>query len=243
MSEILGIQFYNSGTADLFNALNNEGGLLTVPAAPALVTIPKDKPYYDSLIHSDYVIADSGFMALIWNSISSNKVIRISGLEFINYFLDHTSEVIGSVMTVNPGALDAKINTEYLISKGIKTSSELSYEAPFYKGNIQDEVLLQLIEDKKPEWVIINIGGGTQEKLGLYLRQHLSYKPAIVCTGAALAFKTGRQVKVSSWMDKLYIGWLARCIAKPKMYIPRYMSAFKLINLIFKYKNKQYKYN
>ncbi len=243
MSEILGIQFYNSGTGDLFNALNNEGGLLTVPAAPALVTIPKDKPYYDSLIHSDYVIADSGFMALIWNSISKNKVIRISGLEFINYFLDHTSEVKGSVMTVNPGPVDAKINTDYLISKGIHTSTELSYEAPFYKGNIQDEVLLQLIEDKKPEWVIINIGGGTQEKLGLYLRQHLSYKPAIVCTGAALAFKTGRQVKVSSWMDKLYIGWLARCIAKPKMYIPRYMSAFKLINLIFKYKNKQYKYN
>ncbi len=243
MSEILGIQFYNSGTGDLFNSLNKDGGLLTVPAAPALVTIPKDKPYYDSLIHSDYVIADSGFMALIWNMISKNKVIRISGLEFINYFLDHTSEVKGKVMTVNPGAVDAKINTDYLISKGINTSSELSYEAPFYKGNIKDEVLLQLIEDKKPEWVIVNIGGGTQEKLGLYLRQNLSYKPAIICTGAALAFKTGRQVKVSSWMDKLYIGWLARCIAKPKMYIPRYMSAFKLINLLFKYKNKQYKYN
>jgi UDP-N-acetyl-D-mannosaminuronic acid transferase (WecB/TagA/CpsF family) len=100
-----------------------------------------------------------------------------------------------------------------------------------------------MIETQKPNWVIINIGGGTQEKLGLYLRQNLSYKPAIICTGAALAFKTGRQVKVSSWMDKLYIGWLARCIAKPKMYIPRYMSAFKLISLLFKYKNKQYKYN
>jgi UDP-N-acetyl-D-mannosaminuronic acid transferase (WecB/TagA/CpsF family) len=243
MSEILGIKFYNSGTGNLFDALNNSGGLLTVPAAPALVTIPKDKPYYDSLIHSDYVIADSGFMALVWNLFFKNKVIRISGLEFINYFLDHASEVKGTVLTVNPGATDARINTEFLKDKGIKTDVDLAYEAPFYKESIQDELLLKMIETQKPNWVIINIGGGTQEKLGLYIRQNLSYKPAIICTGAALAFKTGRQVKVSSWMDKLYIGWLARCIAKPKMYIPRYMSAFKLISLLFKYKNKQYKYN
>lgn len=243
MSEILGIQFYNKGTDQLFAALNHQGGLMTVPAAPALVNIPKDKHYYDSLIHSDYVIADSGYMALIWNIFFKHKVIRISGLEFINYFLEHASEVKGQVLTVNPGAEDGRINTEYLISKGIQTNTELCYEAPFYKNGVQDEVLLQKIEAARPNWVVINIGGGTQEKLGLYLRQHLSYKPAIICTGAALAFKTGRQVKVSSWMDKLYIGWLARCIAKPKLYIPRYMSAFKLIGLIFKYKNNQYKYN
>ncbi len=243
MSKILGIKFYNSSTGDLFNALNNQGGLLTVPAAPALVNIPHDKAYYDSLIHSDFVIADSGFMALVWNTFFKNKVIRISGLEFINYFLENSKSIIGDVMTVNPTETDANINTEYLQSFSIHTDKSLAYQAPFYQQDVKDPELLALIEMKRPNWVVINIGGGTQEKLGLYLRQNLSYKPAIICTGAALAFKTGRQVKVSTWMDKLYVGWLARCIAKPKMYIPRYMSAFKLVNLIFKYKHNQYKYN
>ena len=62
MSKILGINFFNDSVENLFNQLNVKGGLMTVPAAPALVNIMKDKLYYDSLLESDVVIADSGYM-------------------------------------------------------------------------------------------------------------------------------------------------------------------------------------
>ena len=51
--QILGIKFYNGLVKGVFDFLNEKGGLLTVPAAPALVTIKEDKPYYESLLKSD----------------------------------------------------------------------------------------------------------------------------------------------------------------------------------------------
>jgi len=243
MSKILGISFFNDSLDNLFDQLNEKGGLLTVPAAPALVTIVNDTHYYDSLLKSDVVIADSGYMVLIWNTFFSSKVKRVSGLEFINHFIKNSKKVKGDVFTVNPSDIDSNENTKYLNSVGVKALPAHAYTAPYYKGEIVDQVLLDQLERIKPNWILVNIGGGTQEKLGLYLKEKLSYSPAIICTGAALAFKTGRQVKVRNWMDKLYVGWLARCISKPKLYVPRYWKAFKLIGLLFKYKTAQIKLN
>lgn len=241
MSKILGINFFNESVENLFCQLNAKGGLMTVPAAPALLNIMKDRLYYESLLESDVVIADSGYMVLIWNTFFSSKVKRVSGLEFINQFIKSHDKIVGDVFTINPTETDSKENHKYLNSVGIKAHMSHSYTAPFYKGEIEDELLLSQLEKIKPRWILVNIGGGTQEKLGLYLKRKLSYCPAIICTGAALAFKTGRQVKVRSWMDRLYIGWLARCISNPKLYVPRYMKAFKLVRLLFKYKRAQIK--
>ena len=87
--KILGIDFFKGKVNQVFEQLKNHGGLLTVPAAPALVTIAQDQDYYDALLQSDLVIPDSGYMVLIWNMISKHRINKISGLEFINYFIDH----------------------------------------------------------------------------------------------------------------------------------------------------------
>lgn len=231
--KILGIQFFKGKVNQVFEHLKNNGGLLTVPAAPALVTISEDKDYYDALLESDLVIPDSGYMILIWNIFSKPSINKISGLEFINYFIAN----IGSFkedkfFLVNPSELDSKINRNFLNEKGLNVREEDSYTAPFYKGNVKDKVLLERIEQQKPQWIFINIGGGTQEKLGLFLKKNLSYKPAILCTGAALAFKTGRQVNMPTWVDYIYMGWLIRCISNPKVFVPRYLSGFKLLRMI-----------
>ena len=93
------------------------------------------------------------------------------------------------MFTINPSETDSKENHKYLNSIGIKSQMSHSYTAPFYKNEIVDEVLLNQLEKTKPRWILVNIGGGTQEKLGLYLKHNLSYRPAIICTGAALALK------------------------------------------------------
>lgn len=47
--EILGIHFFNGNTEEVVDKLKS-GGLLVVPAAPALITIEKDHAYYRSLL-------------------------------------------------------------------------------------------------------------------------------------------------------------------------------------------------
>jgi UDP-N-acetyl-D-mannosaminuronic acid transferase (WecB/TagA/CpsF family) len=83
--------------------------------------------------------------------------------------------------------------------------------------------------------VVIAIGAGPQEKLGYYLRENLSYRPAIHCTGAALGFITGDQIAIPDWVDRFYLGWLLRVLAQPRRFIPRLVQAFELPWLIWKY--------
>ena len=73
---------------------------------------------------------------------------------------------------------------------------------------------------------IIAIGSGAQEKLGYYLRENLSYRPAIHCTGAALGFITGDQKAIPDWADRFYLGWLWRLVAQPRIFIPRLVPRF-----------------
>ena len=231
--QILGIQFFNGKVAEVFGFLNDKGGLLTVPAAPALVTVSSDSHYYKSLLESDIVIPDSGYMVLIWNLFFKNKIHKISGLEFINFFMENCEAMKhDSIFLVNPSDVDGTINRAFLNDKGFQLSIEDSYTAPFYNGNVNDNKLLALVEKQKPKWIFVNIGGGTQEKLGLFLKNNLSYSPAILCTGAALAFKTGRQVNVPVWADYVYLGWFIRCLSNPKVFVPRYFSGFKLFTMI-----------
>jgi hypothetical protein len=64
------------------------------------------------------------------------------------------------------------------------------YLAPNYtkrdtQGNrlVEDMELINRIEAIHPDVIVVNIGGGTQELLGWYLRRNLTGKPLIVCTG------------------------------------------------------------
>ena len=82
--------------------------------------------------------------------------------------------------------------------------------------------------------MIINIGGGTQEQLGIYIKNNIKYKLSIICTGAAIAFLTKRQAPINDFVDKIYLGWLWRIIYDPKRFFFRTMSSLGLIKIFFR---------
>ncbi len=235
--KILGIDFTDHRVEEVVNILK-QGGLLVVPAAPALINIKKDPVYYKALQAADIAIPDSSYMAMLWNIFHSKKIKKISGLKFLKHFLND-AEIKNSseLLLVDPCKTDAQHNIQYLKSLGLKVTSENSYQAPVYKKHcIEDEALLSIIKIKKPKFIIINLGGGVQEKLGAYIKANAQYKPAIICTGAAIAFLTGRQASIPTWGDKFFLGWLFRCIQNPKLYVPRYFKAFQLATLMVRHK-------
>jgi UDP-N-acetyl-D-mannosaminuronic acid transferase (WecB/TagA/CpsF family) len=101
--------------------------------------------------------------------------------------------------------------------------------------SIADDALVAILQSRKPKHIIIGIGGGVQEKLGLYLREHLSYRPAIHCIGAALAFLTGDQKPIPMWADRMYLGWFLRLARAPHHYARRFAPAFRLPGMIWRY--------
>jgi UDP-N-acetyl-D-mannosaminuronic acid transferase (WecB/TagA/CpsF family) len=110
--------------------------------------------------------------------------------------------------------------------------------APHYAAQVRDDALVAKIDIHPPAHVVIGIGGGVQEKLGLFLKENLRACPAIHCIGAALAFLTGDQPPIPMWADRFYLGWLLRSIRQPRVFIPRYFSGLKLARLIARYRDK-----
>ena len=232
---ILKIPFIDGNYHEAMTMLIN-GGLMVVPAAPALATIRNNQRYYEALLKCDFAIPDSGFMVLIMKFFKGINISRLSGVEFLRLFIKNVKKN-ERFFLVDPSNESRNKNNEFLLKNGFSIQKNDHYVAPQYeKSNIVDSLLLNIIEKKRPKFIIINLGGGVQEPLGLFLKECLSFRPAIICTGAAIAILSGEQAKTPKWVDKLYLGWLARCINNPKVFIPRYLNGFKLFPMLLKEK-------
>src|SRR5437764_6597713 len=84
---ILGINFFNGTVDEAVEAMSTNGGLLVVPAAPALVKLQSDERYRRALVSADMAIADSGAMVLFWKVLTGRRVERISGLKFLKHLI------------------------------------------------------------------------------------------------------------------------------------------------------------
>lgn len=234
---ILGIPFFTGTLEQAIVRTVEDGGLLVAPSGPGLATLCEAPEYQTAVEQSDIILTDSGLLVLLWNLLHSPKIPKISGYLFFRELIKHPAvKAPGASFWIMPTAKEMAINLEWLSSQGIPVTEADCYLAPFYKakGAVKDADLLRLIEKRRPRFVFNNIGGGTQERLGYTLRQQLSYRPAIICTGAAIAFFTGQQANIPAWADKAHLGWLARIIADPRRYLPRYTAAFKLVPLFLR---------
>jgi UDP-N-acetyl-D-mannosaminuronic acid transferase (WecB/TagA/CpsF family) len=234
---ILGIDFFDGSAKEAIEIMRTNGGLLVVPAAPALKDLDRSPDYRESLLNADLAITDSAFMVLIWNRLQRTSIKRLSGLEYLReLLLEPDVRTPGSTFWIMASPISAQRNLDWLAGQGITIPEDHIYMAPMY-GNapIDDPALIDCLDRLRPQHVIVTIGGGTQERLGLYLKRNLSYRPAIHCIGAAIAFLSGDQVHIPVWADKYYLGWLLRSLAEPKRYIPRYWDARKLLALMLRH--------
>ena len=236
--QILGVNFYVGDVQGAIRRLSN-GGLLVVPAAPALKDVAWNEDYREALVNADVAIADSAFMVLLWNLLEGDAIPRLSGLKYLRELLFQDAvRSPGNTVWVMAGRSSADKNVAWLNSQGIEVPEECVYLAPLYGGKIEDKELIQKLQTLRPAHIVITIGGGTQERLGLYLKRNLNYLPSIHCIGAAIAFLSGDQVRIPDWADRLYLGWLLRCLSSPRRFIPRYLSASRLVALLWRYRGQ-----
>jgi N-acetylglucosaminyldiphosphoundecaprenol N-acetyl-beta-D-mannosaminyltransferase len=236
--QILGVNFYVGDVQGAIRRLKS-GGLLVVPAAPALKDVAVNEDYREALTNADVAIADSAFMVLMWNLMEGDSIPRLSGLKYLQELLREAEvRAAGNTVWVMAGRKSAEKNLAWLRSEGIEVPEEYVYEAPMYGNKVEDPALIERLQALRPKHVIVTIGGGTQERLGLYLKRNLDYLPAIHCIGAAIAFLSGDQVRIPNWADRLYLGWLFRCLSSPRRFVPRYLSAPQLVPLLWRFRNQ-----
>ncbi len=232
---ISGIKFADVNLDFLKKKLKEKKYFFVFPAAPALINIKKDKEYYVSLKSADYVLFDSGYLCLLLRIFKNINVSKFSGLKFLKFFLKLFKNDKSILFVIDPNKESSKKNINLL--KTYKIRKIKNYIAPIYKGKkVVDLNLLKILKKTKPGNILINLGGGTQEKLGFYLKKKLAFNANIICTGAAISFLTREQAYIPDFIDKLYLGWFFRILYNPKGYFIRYFKALKLLELIIKTK-------
>jgi UDP-N-acetyl-D-mannosaminuronic acid transferase (WecB/TagA/CpsF family) len=237
--QILGVRFF-TGSAEEAVKIGLQGGLVVVPAAPALVDLQTDEFYREALLNADLAITDSGLMVLMWRLLRLKNIARVSGLKYLRLLFDRNAlNPENSVLWIMPNAAARDQNLAWLRAQGYAFTEADCYLAPNYPaGSVKDDALVKLVNERKARHIVVCIGGGTQERLGLMLKRECNSRPSIHCIGAAIGFLTGNQVRIPGWADKFFLGWLFRCVSEPGKFVPRYWKACKLVPIMIRYQDK-----
>jgi N-acetylglucosaminyldiphosphoundecaprenol N-acetyl-beta-D-mannosaminyltransferase len=236
-SRFLGIPFWEANSAKLLLEADLQGGLLTVPSAPSLAEMGRDPFLRQTYVESDWAVMDGGYVALVLRVFFGRHWPRISGLQLLEKLLGANghARVIPfekrRVLWVMPSPEEEIRVRKMLAGFGLPEAHQHFYQAPHYRTpeDFDDEALLAQVTRCAPDWVVLGIGGGKQEKLGYQLRESLRREslpmPVILCTGGAIAFLSGGQARIPSWADRMYLGWLLRIIDDPRTFARRYWNA------------------
>src|SRR5580704_5824419 len=84
--QILGVRFFVGDAPDAVE-IGARGGLVVVPAGPALIELQRDTEYRQALLGADLAITDSGFLVLLWRLMKKEHIHRVSGLEYLKLLL------------------------------------------------------------------------------------------------------------------------------------------------------------
>jgi len=216
------IKFKNFNEVQLKKIFNRKG-LFVFPAAPALSKIHSEINYHKALIGADHVFFDSGYFVLLLKFFKRISVNKLSGFKFLKFFFEYLKKNNNKVIFNIDSDLDTS-SLNYLYFKKIGVKKIHKYLAPKYDINkIEDYKLINILNKVKPDYILTNIGGGTQEILGLYLKKKVNFKPTIFCTGAAISFFTKKQAPINKSIDKFFLGWFFRILFNPKIFLPRYI--------------------
>ena len=234
--QILGVQFFNGDVDEAIALMGRHGGFLMAPSGTCFARLREDIMYRSAVLAADLIIADSGWMVLLSRLLRRQNVQRISGYKYLKHLLGRMKgEGKRDMFWILPTKTAQQKLLDWSRHEDFSVDEKNCYVAPWYGSEVEDRNLLSALEQHRPAHVVVAIGSGPQEKLGFYLRENLSYRPAIHCTGAALGFITGDQTSIPDWADRFYLGWFFRLLAQPRTFIPRLSLALELPWLIWKY--------
>ena len=91
--KVLGVKFFTGSLIESLS-ISKEGGLIVAPSGPGLASdLTNCSVYARALFEADLVLPDSGLMCLWQKWIKFEPVNRISGLKFLQNYLEDKSNL------------------------------------------------------------------------------------------------------------------------------------------------------
>lgn len=241
---ILGIRFHKLKVNELINYIISAAKLnkKTVVANVNIraVNFAYDLPWYQDFINESDLVFCDGFGIVLGAKLCGNCVEshhRMTCPDYIeNLALACEKENISIFLLAGkPGVVEKAITKLLTVAPKLKVKGHHGY---FYKNGKENDLVIQQINQFKPDILYVGFGMPAQEKWILNNLETIDAK-VFLPLGACLDFYTGEVYRGPVWITNLGLEWLTRLFTEPRRLWSRYLVG----NPLFFYRLLQQKFS
>ena len=221
-------------------------GVLITPNVDHLMTLQKDRDFYNIYQKADYVVLDSQVITYIMKYFLRSPVPeKISGSDFFPAFCDFhkaNPDIKIFLLGGKPGAAKKAMDS---INKKTGHSIIVGAHSPsmgFEKDKNECASIVNIINNSQATVLAIGVGAPKQEKWIDRYKKELHNVKIFMGIGATIEFEAGYIKRAPSWISKSGIEWFYRMLQEPRRLWKRYLIRdIPFFWLVFKQKFGLYK--
>jgi len=197
---------------------------IVTPNAAHIVTLQKDEEFRKIYGRASLVLADG--MSLIWASrlLAVPLKEKISGSDLFPKLCEVAAERGFKVFLLG-GRPNAALKSAETLKKSYPGLPIVGIYSPpfgFEKDKTENDKILKMIRNSKPDILFVSLGSPKQEKWIYAYYQELNI-PVSIGVGAAFEFISGIVRRAPKWMQESGLEWFFRLIQEPKLLWKRYL--------------------
>lgn len=213
---------------------------VVTPNVDHIVLLEKDKKFRNVYKEADLILADG--KPLIWLSKWYKNPIKekISGSDLFPVLCERAAQKQYRVFFLGAAeGVAAKAAQNLMVRySGLQVVGTYSPPMGFENNSSEVDKIIAMIQEIKPQILIIGLGCPKQEKFIYDYRKSLKV-PISLCLGASLDFEAGNVKRAPRWMSECGLEWFYRLCKEPKRMFRRYIiNDTKIFLLYFKYLKK-----
>jgi len=181
----------------------------------------KDRAYHKMLTAADLVYCDG--VGVVLGAVVAGISIpgRLTAADFISDLARRLAKEDRSIFVLGgePGVAGRAVEILKSECPGLRVAG--SHHGYFKRKGADNEAVLEMIKEKRPDCLFVGMGSPAQEEWALAHRDRLGV-PLVWCVGAAFDFVTGKVSRAPSWMRRLHLEWFHRFLMEPRRMFFRY---------------------
>lgn len=227
--ELFGITIHNVTLEETVNRVRElvqaKGKAFVVtPNVDHVVKLQTDAAFLELYKAADLSIPDG--MPLVWTSKLAKKPLkgRVTGADLFPAVCADAARTGMTVFLLGSASQDIIETTKAkLLGKnpGLKIVGAHSPSFGFEKREEENNALIQMINEAKPDILFVGVGAPKQEKWIYTFRDRLNV-PVSLGVGAAFDFVAGNVKRAPKWMQSVGLEWFYRFLSEPKRMFKRY---------------------
>ncbi|MDE6713358.1 MAG: VanZ family protein [Lachnospiraceae bacterium] len=211
---------------------------VVTPNVDHVVKIEKDLEFRKIYEEADLILTDGTPLMWIAESLGCPIKEKIPGADMLPKVCEmaakegHTIFLFGAAEGVAEEA-KRKLTKKY---PGLKIVGAYSPPIGFEQDEKEVEKAIRIINQKKPQILVVGLGAPKQEKFIYQYREKMDFHVALPF-GAAIDFEAGMVKRAPLWMRRFGLEWLFRFFQEPGRLFRRYfIDDMKIFWLAWKYR-------